>query len=297
LKIIYILLFFREEYKMLNWILVDEIIYNGLKEDINNFDITTDILIDKESKSLAHMLAKEEGVIAGLNVAQRVFEILDKDVNVKINVKEGDKVSKGTVIAQIEGSTKAILNGERLALNLIQRMSGIATISRKYRDIVKDIPVRIVDTRKTTPGLRILEKYAVRVGGCYNHRYNLSEAVLIKDNHIKAIGGIKKAIDKIKNNLSHTIKVEVEVESIEGLKEAIEAGADIVMLDNMNLEDMRKAVEIGRGKVILEASGGITIEELVETAKTGVDVISVGALTHSVKALDISLIIGKIIHF
>jgi len=282
---------------MLNWILVDEIIYNGLKEDINNFDITTDILIDKESKSLAHMLAKEEGVIAGLNVAQRVFEILDKDVNVKFNVKEGDKVSKGTVIAQIEGSTKAILNGERLALNLIQRMSGIATISRKYRDIVKDIPVRIVDTRKTTPGLRILEKYAVRVGGCYNHRYNLSEAVLIKDNHIKAIGGIKKAIDKIKNNLSHTIKVEVEVESIEGLKEAIEAGADIVMLDNMNLEDMRKAVEIGRGKVILEASGGITIEELVETAKTGVDVISVGALTHSVKALDISLIIGKIIHF
>ncbi len=282
---------------MLNWILVDEIIYNGLKEDINNFDITTDILIDKESKSLAHMLAKEEGVIAGLNVAQRVFEILDKDVNVKNNVKEGDKVSKGTVIAQIEGSTKAILNGERLALNLIQRMSGIATISRKYRDIVKDIPVRIVDTRKTTPGLRILEKYAVRVGGCYNHRYNLSEAVLIKDNHIKAIGGIKKAIDKIKNNLSHTIKVEVEVESIEGLKEAIEAGADIVMLDNMNLEDMRKAVEIGRGKVILEASGGITIEELVETAKTGVDVISVGALTHSVKALDISLIIGKIIHF
>ena len=176
-------------------------------------------------------------------------------------------------------------------------MSGIATISRKYRDIVKDIPVRIVDTRKTTPGLRILEKYAVRVGGCYNHRYNLSEAVLIKDNHIKAIGGIKKAIDKIKNNLSHTIKVEVEVESIKGLKEAIEAGADIVMLDNMNLEDMRKAVEIGRGKVILEASGGITIEELVETAKTGVDVISVGALTHSVKALDISLIIGKIIHF
>lgn len=282
---------------MLNWILVDEIIYNGLKEDINNFDITTDILIDKESKSLAHMLAKEEGVIAGLNVAQRVFEILDKDVNVKFNVKEGDKVSKGTVIAQIEGSTKAILNGERLALNLIQRMSGIATISRKYRDIVKDIPVRIVDTRKTTPGLRILEKYAVRVGGCYNHRYNLSEAVLIKDNHIKAIGGIKKAIDKIKNNLSHTIKVEVEVESIKGLKEAIEAGADIVMLDNMNLEDMRKAVEIGRGKVILEASGGITIEELVETAKTGVDVISVGALTHSVKALDISLIIGKIIHF
>lgn len=268
---------------------MDEIIKNGLKEDMNNMDITTDILIDDESKSTAHMLAKEEGIIAGLYIAERVFKILDKDVNVKFHAKDGDKVEKGRVIATIEGSTKAILKGERLALNLIQRMSGIATVSGKYRDIVKGFPVKITDTRKTTPGLRILEKYAVRVGGCSNHRYNLSEAVLIKDNHIVAAGGIRKAIHKIKNNVSHTIKVEIEVESIKELKEAMEAGADIVMLDNMSLEDMKRAVEIGKGKIILEASGGITIDELVEVAKTGVDVISVGALTHSVKAMDISL--------
>jgi nicotinate-nucleotide pyrophosphorylase (carboxylating) len=276
---------------LFNWILVDEIIRNGLKEDINNIDITTDILIDDESKSVGRMLAKEKGVIAGLYIVKRVFETLDRDIKVKFNVKDGDKVEKGTVIAQIEGSTKAILKGERLALNLIQRMSGIATVSRKYRDLVKDFPVRIVDTRKTTPGLRILEKYAVRVGGCYNHRYNLSEAVMIKDNHIEAIGGIKEAIIKAKNNLSHTVKIEVEVESIEELKEAIEAGADIVMLDNMSFEDMKKAVEIGKGKVVLEASGGITLDQLAEVAKTGVDIISVGALTHSVKAMDLSLVL------
>ncbi|RKD26916.1 nicotinate-nucleotide pyrophosphorylase [carboxylating] [Caminicella sporogenes DSM 14501] len=274
---------------MLNWVLVDEIIKNGLKEDINNIDITTDNLIDDESKSMAYMLAKEEGVIAGLYVAERVFKILDKEVNFKFNVKDGDKVEKGTIIAEIKGNTKAILKGERLALNLIQRMSGIATISRKYRDVVKDFPVRIVDTRKTTPGLRILEKYAVRIGGCYNHRYNLSEAVMIKDNHIKAAGGIREAILKVKDKIPHTIKVEVEVESITELKEAIDAGADIVMLDNMELEDMKKAVEIGKGKVIIEASGGITLDKLVQIAEVGVDVISVGALTHSVKAMDISL--------
>ncbi|WIF95900.1 carboxylating nicotinate-nucleotide diphosphorylase [Caminicella sporogenes] len=274
---------------MLNWVLVDEIIKNGLKEDINNIDITTDNLIDDESISVAYMLAKEEGVIAGLYVAERVFKILDKNVNVKFNVKDGDKVEKGTVIAEIKAHTKAILKGERLALNLIQRMSGIATISRKYRDVVKDFPVRIVDTRKTTPGLRILEKYAVRIGGCHNHRYNLSEAVMIKDNHIKAVGGIREAILKVKDKIPHTIKVEVEVESITELKEAIDAGADIVMLDNMELEDMKKAVEIGKGKVIIEASGGITLDKLVQIAEVGVDVISVGALTHSVKAMDISL--------
>jgi len=275
---------------MLNWLLVDEIIKNGLKEDINNIDITTDSLIDNESRSIAYMLAKEEGVIAGLNVVARVFEILDEYVDIKFNVSDGDIVEKGTIIAQIEGNTKAILKGERLALNLIQRMSGIATVSKVYKDIVKEFPVKIVDTRKTTPGLRILEKYAVRVGGCNNHRYNLSEAVLIKDNHIKAVGGIKEAIHKTKNNLSHTIKIEVEVDSIDGLNEAIEAGADIVMLDNMSIDDMKKAVEIGKGKVIIEASGGITLDEVIEVAKTGVDVISVGALTHSVKAMDISLI-------
>lgn len=274
---------------MLNFILVDEIIKNGFKEDINNIDITTDNLIDNSSKSKAEILAKENGVIAGLEVLKRVFQFLDNDIKVSLNVKDGDKVNRGTIIAEIEGSTRTILKGERLALNLIQRMSGIATISNKYMELTKDYNVRIVDTRKTTPGLRVLEKYAVKIGGCYNHRYNLSEAVMIKDNHIKAAGGIKEAILNIKKSIPHTVKVEVEVNDIIGLKEAMDSGADIVMLDNMSPEEMKEAVEIGKGRVILEASGGITLDTLKEVAKTGVDVISVGALTHSVKSMDISL--------
>lgn len=274
---------------MFNWILVDEIIINGLKEDINNIDITTDNLIDDESLSKAYMIAKEDGVIAGLSVAKRIFEIIDNEIKVTFNVDDGDEVKKGTKIAHIEGRTKSILKGERLALNLLQRMSGIASMSNKYRKAVKEYPIRIVDTRKTTPGLRILEKYAVRMGGCHNHRYNLSDAVMIKDNHIRAAGGIKEAICRIKDRIPHTVKVEVEVENIEDLEEAIKAGADIVMLDNMKPEEMEKAVKVAASRVILEASGGITMDTLVDVAKTGVDVISVGALTHSVKAMDISL--------
>lgn len=274
---------------LFNWVLVDEIIINGLKEDITNVDITTDNLIDDESISQAYMIAKEDGVIAGLSVAKRVFEIIDDEVNVTFNVEDGDVVKKGTKIAHIKGKTKTILKGERLALNILQRMSGIASISRKYSEIVKGYNVRIVDTRKTTPGLRILEKYAVRMGGCHNHRYNLSDAVMIKDNHIKAAGGIKEAVFKIKYRIPHTVKVEVEVESIEALEEAIEAGADIVMLDNMEPNRMEKAVKVAASRVIIEASGGITMNTLIDVAKTGVDVISVGALTHSVKAMDISL--------
>ncbi|MDK2920280.1 MAG: hypothetical protein PWQ37_3013 [Candidatus Petromonas sp.] len=273
----------------LNWILVDEIIRNGLKEDINNIDLTTDNLVDDEEMCRAYMIAKEDGVIAGLHVVKRVFETLDDNIKVNFKVKDGDKVKEGSKVAEIEGKTRAILKGERLALNLIQRMSGIATTANRYSELVKDYPVKIVDTRKTTPGLRILEKYAVRIGGCCNHRYNLSEAVMLKDNHIKVAGGIREAILKIKKRIPFTVKVEVEVESIEELKEAIEVGVDIVMLDNMNLKEMKEAVKIGKGKVILEASGGITEESLVEVAKTGVDIISMGALTHSVNAMDISL--------
>jgi nicotinate-nucleotide pyrophosphorylase (carboxylating) len=273
----------------LNWILVDEIIRNGLKEDINNIDLTTDNLVDDEEMCRAYMIAKEDGVIAGLHVVKRVFETLDDNIKVNFKVKDGDKVKEGSKVAEIEGKTRAILKGERLALNLIQRMSGIATTANRYSERVKDYPVKIVDTRKTTPGLRILEKYAVRIGGCCNHRYNLSEAVMLKDNHIKVAGGIREAILKIKKRIPFTVKVEVEVESIEELKEAIEVGVDIVMLDNMNLKEMKEAVKIGKGKVILEASGGITEESLVEVAKTGVDIISMGALTHSVNAMDISL--------
>lgn len=276
---------------MLNWVLIDEIITNGLKEDINNIDITTDNLIDSESKSKAYMIAKEDGVIAGLSIVKRVFESIDREIEVIFNVKDGDKVKRGTKITEIGGKTRAILKGERLALNLLQRMSGIATTCNKYSEIVKGYNVRVVDTRKTTPGLRILEKYAVRIGGCHNHRYNLSDAVMIKDNHIKACGGIKEAVVKIKERIPHTVKVEVEVEDIEGLEEAIKAGADIVMLDNMSPDQMKNAVNVSKGRVILEASGGISINTLVDVAKTGVDVISIGALTHSVKSLDISLLI------
>jgi len=274
---------------LFNWILVDEIIIKGLKEDINNIDITTDNLIDDESISKAYMIAKEDGVIAGLAIAKRVFKSIDDEVEIIFNVNDGDEVERGTNIAEIRGKTKAILKGERLALNLLQRMSGIATTCKKYSQMVKEYNLRIVDTRKTTPGLRILEKYAVRVGGCHNHRYNLSDAVMIKDNHIKACGGIKEAVGKIKARIPHTAKVEVEVENISGLEEAIEAGADIVMLDNMSPSEMKNAVKVAAGRVILEASGGITMDTLIDVAKTGVDVISVGALTHSVKAMDISL--------
>lgn len=274
---------------MLNWVVIDEIIKRGLLEDINNQDITTDNIIDEDSISQGHMLAKEEGVIAGLLVVERVFRILDEDIKVHFNVKDGDKVKAGTRIAFFEGKTRALLKGERLALNLIQRMSGIATMARKYQETVRDYPVKIVDTRKTTPCLRILEKYAVRIGGAFNHRFNLSEAVMIKDNHISAAGGISEAILRIKDKISHTVKIEIEVESIEGLLEAIKAGADIVMLDNMGVDEMKRAVEAAKGRVLLEASGGITLDTLLEVAKTGVDIISVGALTHSVKAMDISL--------
>lgn len=274
---------------MLNWVVIDEIIKRGLLEDINNQDITTDNIIDEDSISQGHMLAKEEGVIAGLLVVERVFRILDEDIKVHFNVKDGYKVKAGTRIAFFEGKTRALLKGERLALNLIQRMSGIATMARKYQETVRDYPVKIVDTRKTTPCLRILEKYAVRIGGAFNHRFNLSEAVMIKDNHISAAGGISEAILRIKDKISHTVKIEIEVESIEGLLEAIKAGADIVMLDNMGVDEMKRAVEAAKGRVLLEASGGITLDTLLEVAKTGVDIISVGALTHSVKAMDISL--------
>lgn len=274
---------------MINWILIDEIIINGIKEDINNIDITTDTLIDDGSLSEAYMIAKEDGVIAGLAVAKRVFEIIDDEIHVTFKFKDGDKVKKGSKIAEIRGRTKTILKGERLALNFLQRMSGIATISSNYREIVKDYPVRIVDTRKTTPGLRMLEKYAVRMGGCHNHRYNLSEAVMIKDNHIRAVGGIKEAIYNIKERVSHTVKIEVEVESVKGLEEAIEAGAHIVMLDNMKPSEMARAVKVSNKRVILEASGGITIDNLIDVAKTGIDIISIGALTHSPRSMDISL--------
>lgn len=268
---------------------IDNIIINSIKEDMPSGDITTDNIIDENSQSDAKMIAKDSGVIAGLDVAKRVFELLDSEVVFEKLVKEGQWVNKGDVIATIHGNTRALLKGERTALNLLQRLSGIATKTREYADKIKHLKAKVVDTRKTTPGLRILEKYAVRVGGGTNHRFCLSDGVLIKDNHIKAAGGIKKAIDLVRDKIPHTIKIEVETETIEEVLEAIDGKADIIMLDNMGLDIMKEAVKIINGRAIVEGSGNVNLNSIVGIAETGVDIISVGSLTHSVNAFDISM--------
>ncbi|WP_058485647.1 carboxylating nicotinate-nucleotide diphosphorylase [Defluviitalea phaphyphila] len=274
---------------MLSKIYIDSIIKRALLEDMNYGDITTDTLISPSQISKGNFIAKEDGVIAGIEVAKRVFKFFDDTIEFEIYKKDGSFVKKGEIIACIEGKTASILKCERTALNLLQRLSGIATMTRNLVKEVEDTKVRIVDTRKTIPGLRVLEKYAVTMGGGYNHRFNLSDGVLIKDNHIFAVGGIKEAINKIRNKIPHTMKIEIEVENLEQLKEALDAKADIIMLDNMSLDMMREAVKINNGRALLEASGNITVENVRDIAKTGVDIISCGALTHSVKALDISL--------
>ena len=274
---------------MIDNILIDNIILNALKEDMSLGDITTDCLIDENSVSHAVLIAKEEGTIAGLDVAERVFHLLDAGVKFKRNVNDGERVKKGDIIAEIEGSSRVLLKAERTALNFLQRLSGIATKTGEFCARVKDLPVRIVDTRKTTPGLRFLEKYAIRAGGGHNHRFSLSDGVLIKDNHITAAGGIKNAVETARRNIPHTIKIEVETETLEQVREALECGADIIMLDNMSLETMREAVAvIGKG-AITEASGNVNINTVRDVAETGVDIISVGELTHTVKAFDISM--------
>lgn len=269
--------------------IVDAIIKNTLSEDLVTHDMTSEWLFDETDRSEAHLIAKEDGIISGVGVFKRTFECVDVQTRVETKVRDGDAIKKGEIIATIEGQTKSLLFAERTALNFLQRMSGIATETAKYVTLVADLPVKIVDTRKTAPGLRVLDKQAVRDGGGANHRFNLSDGILIKDNHIKAAGSIIDAIGKCKAHAPHTLKIEVEVESIEGLVEAIEAGADIVMLDNMSTEAMTEAVLINAGRAILEASGNMSLVRLREVAETGIDIISVGALTHSVKALDISL--------
>lgn len=268
---------------------IDDVILLALKEDMNYGDITTDILITNEQTSKAKLIAKEKGVIAGCEVFQRVFKLLNGTIEIIFYKNDGDYVQIGDVIGEISGQTKTILKSERTALNIIQRLSGIATMTNDLVRETEGIPVRIVDTRKTTPGLRDLEKYAVRVGGGYNHRFNLSDAVMIKDNHIHAVGSIKKAVEMAQANIPHTMKVEVEVENLDQLQEALEAKADIIMLDNMTIKQMKEAVSITDGQAILEASGNITEKTIKDIAHTGIQVISVGSITHSVKALDISL--------
>ena len=275
---------------MINSIYVDNIIKTALLEDINYLDCATEYLIDDEQENTARFLAKSDGVLCGINIALRVFEILQpQGFTAEVYKNDGDVLQKGDIIAEIHGKTKAILKGERTALNLIQHMSGVATATAKAVELVKGTNASIADTRKTLPGLRPLQKYAVTVGGGKNHRYNLSDAAMLKDNHVDAGGGIAGAVAKLKTKLGHMTKIELEVRNLDELQQALDAKVDVIMLDNMSPELMREAVEITDGRALLEASGGITDETLREIAETGVDIISMGAITHSVKAFDISL--------
>lgn len=266
-----------------------KIILAALAEDMPYGDITTDMLINPALQTKAYLLAREEGVIAGMDVAAAVFRAIDDNIVMTYAVHDGQSVKQDDVIAEISGSSASVLKGERTALNFLQRLSGIATITGRYCRETAGLPVRIADTRKTTPGLRMLEKYAVRVGGGSNHRFSLSDGILIKDNHIKAAGGVASAVSEARRKAPHTLKIEVETETLEQVLEALDGGADIIMLDNMDVETMKKAVVLVNGRAMTEASGRVRIENVKEIAMTGVDIISVGALTHSAKSLDISL--------
>lgn len=271
---------------------VIDLIHRALEEDIGPGDITTSLLIPEDNESRALYISKGNFVLAGLPFVKEVLRILDPSISFKTFFGEGDKVRKGDVIAEVSGKTRAILEGERVSLNILQRLSGIATLTSMYVEEIKGLKAKIVDTRKTTPCQRFMEKYAVRMGGGGNHRFGLFDGILIKDNHIEAVGSIKKAVELAKKS-HHLTRIEVEVENLHDLKEAIAAGADIVMLDNMPISDIKKAVKIADGRVILEVSGGIKLENVRDTAEAGVDLISVGALTHSAVAADISLKIMK----
>lgn len=274
---------------MIDFSLVDEIILRALREDMPMGDLTTDSTVAQDEVCAARLIAKEAGTIAGLDVFERVFRLLDPKIYVERYINEGDKVEAGTDIMHISGNARTMLKAERTALNFLQRMSGIATATNKFVELLKGTKSRIVDTRKTAPGLRYLDKYAVRAGGGTNHRFCLSDGVLIKDNHIKAAGGIKNAVERARAAVPHTIKIEVETETLEQVKEALDAGADIIMLDNMPPEKMKEAVIYINGRAMTEASGNITLDKAKIIADAGVDLISSGSLTHSVRAMDISL--------
>lgn len=273
---------------MLNFLIVDEIIKGALKEDGPYGDVTVSSIVSPLERAQADLIAKEDGIICGLKVFKRVFEILG-EVEVELLVKDGDQVNNSMVIGRVIGNAQNILIGERIALNLLQRMSGIATLTNKYVKQLEGLNTKILDTRKTTPNLRVLEKYAVKIGGGVNHRFSLSDGILIKDNHIGYAGSIKEAVKLARNNSSFIRKIEVEVETEKQVIEALEAGADIIMLDNMTPNLARDMVKLIDGKAITECSGNITLDTVLEYGKTGVDYISSGELTHSVKAFDISL--------
>lgn len=278
---------------MVNQIYIDNLIKTALLEDMNYLDTTTDYLIPADQEGEAKFLAKASGVLCGIDIALRVFEILQPDFKCEVFIKDGEKVNEGDIIATVSCKTRTLLKGERTALNLLQHLSGIATETARCVELVKGTNASIADTRKTLPGMRPIQKYAVTVGGGRNHRYNLSDAAMLKDNHIDAGGGITNAVAKLKSKLGHMTKIEVEVRNLDELREAIEADVDVIMLDNMSPELMAEAVKITNGRALLEASGGITSDTIRAVAESGVDIISIGALTHSVKAFDISLKIVK----
>lgn len=272
----------------MNWLLADGIIKKALEEDIQFGDITTDSIVKSGQKAAVDLIAKEDGIIAGIEVFKRVFHILG-DAEVKLYIQDGEEVKKGDKLGEILGDTRTLLSGERVALNFLQRMSGIATLTKKFVKKLEETNVKLLDTRKTTPNMRIFEKYAVKVGGGTNHRFGLNDGVLIKDNHIDAAGGIKNAIDLVRKNAPFVRKIEVEVETLTELKEALACSADIIMLDNMDIETLKASVEIINGRAETEASGNVTLDTIDSIAKTGVNFISTGSLTHSFKVLDLSM--------
>jgi len=272
-----------------DWHQVDLIIENSLQEDLGSGDITTNLLLPEDSKSQAIIKAKQHGIVAGLPIAKRIFKRLDKKIVWIEKKRDGEEIMINDILAEIKGSKKAILTGERVALNFLQRLSGIATLTSKFVKVVERLPAVITDTRKTVPGLRILDKYAVRVGGGKNHRMGLFDGILIKDNHIKIAGSISNAIKTIRKRTNKKYKLEVETSTLNQVKEALSLGADIIMLENMTVPNIKRAVELIKDRSIVEASGGITINNVRRVAKAGVNLISIGSLTHSPKALDIGL--------
>lgn len=273
----------------LNQFYVDNLIKEAISEDINYIDVSADYLIPENQRNDSYFVAKADGVLCGLDIAMRVFTLLDDTFTYTVHKNDGDEVKAGDLIVEFNGKTACLLKGERTALNIIQHMSGIATATNKAVKLCEGTNASVTDTRKTLPGLRALQKYAVVCGGGKNHRYNLSDGAMLKDNHIDAGGGITNAVNILRSKLGHMVKIEVETRNFDEVKEAVAAGADIIMLDNMNNDQMRECVEFINGRAKTEASGNITLDNIADVAKTGVDIISLGALTHSVKAFDISM--------
>ena len=268
---------------------VDQLILMALEEDVTNEDVSTNAIIPDDTCGSVQLICKEDGIIAGLDVFKRVFTLLDDATEVELYCKDGDRVEKGQLLGIVHGHVRVLLTGERTALNYLQRMSGIATYTHEIVSLLEGSKTRLLDTRKTTPNMRIFEKYAVKAGGGRNHRYNLSDGVMLKDNHIAAAGSIKKAVEMAREYASFVLKIEVETESLDMVQEALDAGADIIMLDNMSVEDMKSAIELIDGKALTECSGNVTRENVEKYVSLGVDFISCGALTHSAKILDLSL--------